>query len=105
MLLIVSNRDDLTDDFMITRLAEKGIDYFRMDSEDAANLRYSIHCDSSGIDSLLRSEFREEPLASVDAVWHRRANDPVGLEPEPEEFCRLSVQWILFPLQGPLTGN
>src|SRR3546814_16572427 len=82
MLLIVSNRDDLAADFMITRLEEKGIDYFRLDSEDAANLRYSIHCDSSGIDSLLRSEFREAPLASVDAVWYRRAIHPVGLRSE-----------------------
>src|SRR3546814_18957983 len=100
MLLIVSNRDDLAADFMITRLEEKGIDYFRLDSEDAANLRYSIHCDSSGIDSLLRSEFREAPLASVDAVWYRRAIHPVGLEDVPEEFGSFAVQALRYPLEG-----
>src|SRR3546814_19069500 len=107
MLLIVSNRDDLAADFMITRLEEKGIDYFRLDSEDAANLRYSIHCDSSGIDSLLRSEFREAPLASVDAVWYRRAIHPVGLADVPEEFSRFAVQALRYLLEGllPATGG
>lgn len=107
MLLIVSNRDDLAADFMITRLEEKGIDYFRLDSEDAANLRYSIHCDSSGIDSLLRSEFREAPLASVDAVWYRRAIHPVGLDDVPEEFRRFAGQELRYLLEGllPETGG
>lgn len=107
MLLIVSNRDDLAADFMITRLEEKGIDYFRLDSEDAANLQYSVCCDSSGIDSRLRNQCREAPLAIVDAVWYRRAIHPVGLEAVPAEFRRFAEQELRYLLEGllPETGS
>lgn len=107
MLLIISNRDDLAADFMITRLEEKGIDYFRLDSEDAVNLRYSVNCDSSGIESILRSEYKEALLANVDAVWYRRAIHPVGLDDVPAEFRRFAGQELRYLLEGllPETGN
>jgi glutathione synthase/RimK-type ligase-like ATP-grasp enzyme len=107
MLLIVTNRDDFAADYMITRLEEKGICYFRLDSEDAINLKYSVHCNPSGIDSLLRSECKEVLLADVDAVWYRRAIHPVGLDDVPAEFRRFAGQELRYLLEGllPESGN
>lgn len=100
MLLIVSNKDDLAADFMITRLEELSLDYFRLDSEDAVSLNYSVNCDSSGSDVVLRGEARGFSRAQVGAVWYRRAIYPVGLEGIADDFKRFAAQELRHLLEG-----
>lgn len=106
MLLIVSNRDDLAADFMITRPKRRASTTSgwipRMPSisgtRSTAIRPASTHCCAA---------VQEAPLASVDAVWYRRAIHPVGLENVPEEFRRFAGQELRYLLEGllPETGS
>jgi hypothetical protein len=84
MLLIVTNRDDLTADFLITRLLETGRPYFRVNSEDLTEAEY-LFCLSHNEHVTRRYTIagKSVDLNAVRSVWYRRMVWP---SPSPTIF-------------------
>jgi hypothetical protein len=101
VLLVITNRDDLTADFLIVRLLEMGLPYFRLNSEDLGNAGY-----------LFRSEDREAParrcaiagksvdLNSIRSVWYRRMIWPSVSEAIVDEQRRFAAGELRHLVEG-----
>jgi glutathione synthase/RimK-type ligase-like ATP-grasp enzyme len=68
MILIITHKEDYTTDFVIDKLNQKGITYFRFNCEDY--LTYAINVDSAGLFSI-------NGHRSFSSVWYRRTKLPV----------------------------
>lgn len=77
MLLILTSEKDLAADYLIVRLLERGLQYFRVNCEQlaAADYDFSIGTRAS---RRLSIAGRELDLDQVGAVWYRRAIVPTG---------------------------
>lgn len=97
MLLVVTNRDDLTADYVIIELKRKGIDFFRLNVEEfPARLSLSLNpTDASG------SQIRAGPLTlrfdQIRSVWYRRTAVPRlrPMEKKDREFVRTEAREAL----------
>jgi hypothetical protein len=96
MLLVVTNRDDLTADGVIVELRRRGADFLRFNTEDypvAAMLRWTAEGESA-----LRVGGREFDAAEVDTVWYRRPVPPVlpdGLDDDLRDWATREAQEAL----------
>jgi len=73
LLLIVTNRDDLTADFLITRLLETGRPYFRINSEDLAEGEYLFSAgDNADVTRRFTVQGKSLDLSAIRSVWYRR---------------------------------
>lgn len=72
MLLIITNKDDFTADFLITRLIELNKPYFRLNSEDLTNAEYRFSTRQDYIERRLVVSGKEVDLNSTSCVWYRR---------------------------------
>jgi len=72
LLLIVTNRDDLTADFLIVRLLEKGMPYFRLNAEDFGEAEYLFSADQKGLTRRYKVAGKCLDLNSVRSIWYRR---------------------------------
>jgi hypothetical protein len=83
VLLIVTNKDDFTADFMIQRLIEKGLPYFRLNSDELYDIQYelSLKRGKNTRKLILHNKFID--LNEVTCVWYRRK-----ISPPPS--CRVS---------------
>jgi glutathione synthase/RimK-type ligase-like ATP-grasp enzyme len=73
MLLLVTNRDDLTADWLILELQRRGAAYVRFNTEDYPQrwtLRWRVESASLAVDH------RELPAETIHAVWFRRPVAP-----------------------------
>lgn len=98
MLLILTSKSDLSADFLIARLIELGLPYFRLNTEDLAEAQYNF----AGRDSrrLVVGE-RALDLIAVRAVWYRRAIYPtasVELPPAERFFVAGELRHLIFGL-------
>ena len=77
-VLIISNKSDLTSDFIVRQLKEKGIDFFRFNTDE---LTKSISCtlDLYNDSFLLYDSIRNEKinLKEITAVYFRRPELPI----------------------------
>lgn len=78
-LLMLTNREDLAVDFMITRLRERGLAYFRLNCDELASARVMVRLDASGATRQVATEGAFVDLDQVGCVWYRRA-----IRPSPE---------------------
>lgn len=93
MILIVTNRRDLTSDLVILQLQRRGLSYFRFNTEDlpaGTGLTWSI-ATSPLVTELLPRQGRID-LASVEAVWYRRPIGPQGLESVQPDAARVFAE-------------
>jgi glutathione synthase/RimK-type ligase-like ATP-grasp enzyme len=73
MLLLATNRDDLTADWLVLELRRRGASYFRFNTEDFPQYcQLSWRVDTSG----LRIRGRELAASEIDSVWFRRPVAP-----------------------------
>lgn len=72
MLLIITNRNDFTADFLITRLLELNKPYFRFNSEDIPDSKFLFSPSSSHSKREITIKSKKLDLTSVQAVWYRR---------------------------------
>lgn len=72
MLLILSNRNDLTVDYVISRLIERGIPYFRLNAEDLLDANYDIEISNSESECAIAVNGRSLRIAEVETIWFRR---------------------------------
>ena len=85
MLLILTSKADLSADFLIARLIELGLPYFRLNTEELAEAQYSF---SGLVRRKVAVGGRILDLTAVKAVWYRRAIQPAasGELPSAERF-------------------
>jgi len=75
MLLILTSDKDLTADFLIVRLIEQKLSYFRLNAEELVDSDYEYT--SFGERTVTTAAGRELDLNLVTAVWYRRAIYPL----------------------------
>jgi len=94
--LIVTNRDDLTADWLILELHRRGASFIRFNTEDyPTRIQFSW---SIGGGQLVFSDGRRVPLGSISAVWYRRPVPPVlpdTLDPDRHSWAQLESQAAL----------
>jgi len=72
VLLIITNRDDLTADFLITRLIELKKSYFRLNSEDLSEAQIHFDATNKSLSRSITVAGKMLDFASVTCVWYRR---------------------------------
>lgn len=72
MLLIITNKDDLTADFLITRLIELKKPYFRLNSEDLTNAQLCFAVSDNSLSRRIALSGKVIDLTAVTCVWYRR---------------------------------
>jgi glutathione synthase/RimK-type ligase-like ATP-grasp enzyme len=89
VLLIITNKDDLTADFLIIRIIELGKPYFRLNSEDITDAEYSFYVHRGTSIRRIIVSGKEVDLNAVSSVWYRRklwANPPEVVVPDQRRF-------------------
>ena len=72
MLLIITNKDDLTADFLITRLVELKKPYFRLNSEDLTHIEFCFTINNNFLSRGIALSGKRIDFASINCVWYRR---------------------------------
>jgi hypothetical protein len=80
MLLILTSDKDLTADFLIVALLQRGLPYFRLNAEDLAEARYQF---TSPDVRTISVGPRTLNVGDVTAVWYRRAIYPMPSDELP----------------------
>src|SRR5438128_8877460 len=76
MILIVTNREDYTSDYLITKLQERGVKYLRFNTEDFPFSGTARLTPSSASIELEKSK-KVVNMTDIKAVWYRRPQGPV----------------------------
>lgn len=89
MYLVVTNKRDLTSDFVVLELRRRGRAVVRLNTEDLP--RGGVSCEPTSRDSwMLRLPGRSVHLADVKAAYFRRPGKPQAipqLRPEDRDYC------------------
>lgn len=107
MILIATNKRDITVDLIVLELQRRGLSYFRLNTEDADKLSWSMPGgDPSAI--ILRDGERAISLAEVTGGYYRRPLPPtprLDLGPGVSEY--VSAEWasLLRSLWNALEGR
>ncbi|MEW5987915.1 MAG: MvdC/MvdD family ATP grasp protein [Chloroflexota bacterium] len=73
MILIVTNKQDYTADFLILELRRRGVDYVRFNTEDFPQaVDLLIEIDNGGLAGQLRIYNRSVALGEIHSIWYRR---------------------------------
>jgi hypothetical protein len=83
MLLILTSDKDLTADFLIVELIDRGLPYFRLNAEQLTSADYSFSISGDGVRRELGLGRRSLCLDDVTAVWYRRAIQPGSISELP----------------------
>lgn len=86
MLLIVTERGDLTADFLILELEARGADFLRFNTEDYPTVTKVAW---TPYDTRMTIGERTCNLNEVDAVWYRRPQPPVM----PDDYSPEQARW------------
>jgi hypothetical protein len=76
MLLILTSNQDLTADFLIVELLNRGLPYFRLNAEDLTTADLTFALSESGVCRHLSVGPKKLALNDVKSVWYRRALQP-----------------------------
>lgn len=75
MLLIITNKNDFAVDYLINKLLEKDLPYFRLNSEDLAELEFNAELTTHST-KIIRDKKNSVCLNKVTTIWYRRAISP-----------------------------
>lgn len=115
-VLLLSNRDDFTSDYVATKLDAARVPYLRINSEDITELHFSL---SPGQRNVVTSSDRQFNLETARSVFFRRlpTDFPLALNEEDTEFINrerrdfleglflaLNAKWIN-PLANTVIGE
>lgn len=87
MLLILTSETDLTADYLILELLNRGLPYHRLNTEELASARFTFGVDDLSTHRVVETNSKAFDLDSVTSVWYRRA-----LHPRPPTGLPLSQQ-------------
>jgi glutathione synthase/RimK-type ligase-like ATP-grasp enzyme len=77
-LLIVTHREDLAADFVIVRLRERGLAYYRLNSDELATSAIMFRAGCGTLVRTLATADAAIDLERVRSVWYRRAIRPLA---------------------------
>src|ERR1700676_1979832 len=77
-LLIVTHREDLGVDFLIVRLRERGLAYYRLNSDELATSAIMFRAGCGPLVRTLATADAAIDLEGVRALWYRRAIRPLA---------------------------
>ena len=72
MLLILTNRDDLTADYLILHLREANIPYYRFNADDFPATSRITYQRTAGGAGLIEDTAQSVELSKISAIWYRR---------------------------------
>lgn len=105
MLLILTNKDDLAADYMIVRLEERGIRYFRLNSDAALEFGYHVRLSDTHSSAIVVTGERSLDISDVTAVWYRRAVYPTALSAVAADFRRFAASELRHLVEGLLPSG
>lgn len=100
MILLITNKDDITTDFVVNRLNRTGAAYYRLNTEDLV-LGVGINLDIEKNEYLLVDHLRNQKLnlSAVKSVYYRRPGFPKmnadSLSDGEAEFVNREVAYVL----------
>lgn len=100
MLLILTNRNDLAADYVIIRLLERGLPYFRINSEDVIEADYEINISNMRSELIMTLQGKALRFEDVCSVWFRRQIYPNVEAFIPEGQRSFAVGELLHLVEG-----
>lgn len=109
MFLIVTSKDDVTADYLIERLKERSINFFRFHPEDLLNqFEVGLSVGQSRLEACIldKATSRELDLSSVNGAYYRKPKLPDCSSIDFPEFARkelaetLTALWSVVPSQN-----
>lgn len=93
MLLIVSNKTDLATDYLILKLREKGIKFFRLNTEDYLSVwDVSFFLDSSGYSAFIFTNSIKINLTHISGAYIRQPRLPtLSIHDADADFARREI--------------
>ena len=89
MLLILTSDQDFAADYLIVKLIERHLPYFRLNSEELSQAKYTFALDDASATRKIVVGPRTLDLSAVTAVWYRRSIHPIldtSLTPAERHF-------------------
>lgn len=87
MILVITNRGDLTADWLILELAKRELDFLRFNTEEFPQ-KVCLAWSGDG-SATFKAETWSFDASSVSAAWYRRPSSP-----SLEEHSRVDPQWV-----------
>ena len=90
MILIITHKSDFTADFLINKLNERKISYYRLNCEDISiNTEVSLSSESNFLPLI-------DGRSTFSAVWFRRTKllEVVGIDPYVEAYYLSELKWF-----------
>lgn len=101
MILIVTNKTDLTADYLIIALKDLNYDFVRFNLEDFPQHAQLLWDPSGPSGSFLRLPTGELPLSEITSVWYRRPVDP---DPHPTLSAPQARRFAIAESKEAITG-
>lgn len=105
MILLATNRRDVTTDFIVLELERRGLEFFRLNTEDIHTYRTTL---PDGDPTRLRLEGKDRTLelSEVKGAYYRRPLPPDFNDQSPATASYLSAEWsaILRSIWNALDG-
>jgi len=102
MIIIVTNRQDHTADFLILELQKRQIDYVRFNTEDfPQHVQITWHIDGAGFGGHFSFPRTRVEFKDVRSVWYRRPVPPI---PSPEIDDPVAREFVLAESQAAIDG-
>lgn len=105
MLLILSNRNDLATDYVIIRLIELSLPYFRINAEDVTEADYGISISNSNSEFTMSVQGKLLHFEDVHNVWYRRQIYPNVEEIIPDAQQSFAIGELLHLTEGIFPRN
>ena len=89
MLLILTSDQDFAADYLIVKLVERHLPYFRLNAEELSHAKYTFVLDGAIATRNITVGPRTLDLSTVTAVWYRRSIHPIldsSLAPAERHF-------------------
>ena len=89
MLLILTSDEDFAADYLIVKLVERHLPYFRLNSEELSQAKYTFALDDASATRKIVVGPRTLDFSAVTAVWYRRSIHPIldtSLTPAERHF-------------------
>lgn len=101
-VLLLTNREDITADYVVLELAKRKVPFFRFNTEDYPHKVFvSLHVTQKAIEGQFKSRDLTLPFHAISSVWYRRPSlpsfDHVELDPGLKEYC---IKESYYALEG-----
>jgi glutathione synthase/RimK-type ligase-like ATP-grasp enzyme len=95
-VLILTNKEDLTADWVVRELRDRGVSFVRLNSEDLPKGKATWDSDTSEM-LIETAESRLIRQGDLHSIWYRRPGRPFGDRPQPDSpEAVLGAQWKAF---------